>query len=167
MSEISSTRRDVFSDRDYVKFIPIVVITADQIEKQGHDLVQMNTRRGLTDMTLRILSLQEQNDALRSQVSSMHQVQETPIINELPAARAVTFTPIAVNTLTTNYHSTEFFQKRQWCISATHGVQFIINNAVSFSIRGSSPTFSGEYFSSIINWFIYSYCKNLQQECHQ
>ena len=78
----------------------------DQVARQGHDLVQMNTRRELTDMSLRVRSLQEQNDALRSQVS--HQVQQT---HEQPATKAVTFTPIAVNTLTTNYPVSELLKR--------------------------------------------------------
>ena len=106
-------------------------------------------------MSRRIRSLKEKNAALRSQSVKHALSAATQIINEPPAARAVTFTPIAVNTLNTNYGNRIVTTNTHWCISATHGVYFIINNGISISVRGSSPTFSDEYYSSTINWLIY------------
>ena len=59
----------------------------------------------------------EQNGSLGNQLSSMQQVQQTPIIDKQPAARAVTFTPIAVNTLTANYPVCDLFQQTPTCAS--------------------------------------------------
>ena len=78
VSSSFSTRRCVFNERNYVKFIPNVVSIVDQVMQQGRDLVQMNTQREY----LRIWNLQEQNEALRNQVLSMRQAQQTPILNE-------------------------------------------------------------------------------------
>ena len=40
----SSTRRGVFNETTYVKFIPNVVSIVDQVMQQGHDLVQISTQ---------------------------------------------------------------------------------------------------------------------------
>ena len=64
VSNRSSTRRGVFPDRNYVKFIPNVVSIVDQVIQQGHDLVQLSTQREFTELNLRIRNLQEQNEAL-------------------------------------------------------------------------------------------------------
>ena len=70
VSNRSSTKRGVFADRNYVKFIPNVVSIVDQVLQQAHDLVQLSTQREFTELNIRIRNLQEQNEPLRNQVSS-------------------------------------------------------------------------------------------------
>ena len=57
VSNRSSTRRGVFLDRNYVKFIPNVVSIVDQVLQQGHNLVQLSTHREFTELNLRIRNL--------------------------------------------------------------------------------------------------------------
>ena len=111
-----------------MKFIPNVVSIVDQVLQQGHDFVQISTHREFTELNLRIRNLQEQNEALRNQVSDFTREQQTPIVNEPQMTRGVTFTPITVNTFAANYLATELFQQ--------------IPTGASVQPMGSSPSTS-------------------------